>query len=313
MIERITITDRDRWLALRKRDVTASVVGALFGVHPYETLAGLYAEKSGVEFPDIDNAVLRRGRLLEPVVAAAVAEQRPEWRIVKATEYLRDPHLRLGATPDFYIEGDPRGLGVLQTKTVAPKEFKRSWADDTVPFWIALQNATELMLEREAAFGCVAALIVDPYKLDCPIFEIPRHAGVEARIEEAVRQFWIAIEFGEEPAIDYARDGALIDAMHAHSYPGKVADLTGDNHLPVLLAERAELKAKIAIADARCEEIENEVRAKMGDAETARIDGFAISFKEQERKQRFQPASRSRVLRITDVRDKREANNEGPY
>src|SRR5580765_3495221 len=101
MIERIPIASREEWLGLRKQDVTASAVGALFGVHPWQTIAGLHAEKCGMEMPapDPESAVIRRGNALENVVAAEVAKERPEWQIRKNDLYLRDPRARLGATP----------------------------------------------------------------------------------------------------------------------------------------------------------------------------------------------------------------------
>jgi len=126
-VEHRTITSRDEWLRWRRQDVTASVVGALFGVHPYTTALRIYAEKRGVEFPDADNKTMRRGRWLEPAVATAVEEERPDWKLRAPRLYLRDPDLRLGCTPDYFIEGDPRGLGVLQCKTVAPSVYARDW------------------------------------------------------------------------------------------------------------------------------------------------------------------------------------------
>lgn len=313
MIERIPVTDRETWLALRKRDVTASVIGALFGCHPYETLLGLYMDKTGAGSPDIDNAVLRRGRILENAVAMAVMEERPDWKVVKATEYLRDPEKRIGATPDFYIHGDPRGLGVLQTKTVAPREFKAKWVDDRPPFWIALQNATELMLEPEAAFGCIAVLVVDPYKLECPIFEIPRHRGVEQRISDAVADFWDNVAFGTQPQPDFARDADLIAALEPEEVPGRRIDLSGDNLLPILLDERSELKARVKAADDRLAEIDAELRHKLGNAESGSLPGFNLSLKTQLRKAHFQAATTSRVLRVTDLRPKEDLNNDRPF
>jgi len=312
MIERIPVTDRETWLALRKRDVTASVIGALFGCHPYETLLGLYMDKTGGAAAEIDSAVLRRGRLLENAVAAAVMEERPDWHVVKATDYLRDPIARIGATPDFYILGDPRGLGVLQTKTVAPREFKAKWVDDRPPFWVALQNATELMLEPQAAFGAVAALVIDPYKLECPIFEIPRHEGVEARIREAVSDFWDNVAFGMPPQPDFARDADLIARLEPEEITGRRIDLSGDNMLPELLAERAALKARAKADAERIAEIETEVRHKMGDAESGALPGYSITLKTQHRKAHFIPASSSRVLRVTDHRPKEGLDN-GPF
>ncbi|WP_424627573.1 YqaJ viral recombinase family protein [Bradyrhizobium sp. SYSU BS000235] len=297
-IQRIPVTDRDSWLAMRKQDVTASVVGALFGCHPYESLLRVYLDKTGESEPEEQSAFLQWRLILESAVAAAVQIQRPEWKIVKATEYLRDPVARIGATPDFYIHGDPRGLGVLQAKTVAPKQFREDWQDDQPPFWIALQNATELMLETKASFGAVAALVISPYKLECPIFDIPRHPGVEKRIRDAVADFWTAVDWGNVPEPDYSKDAELIAAIAPEPIEGKRIDLTGDNMLPGLLAERAGLKAEWKSAEARIEEIDAEIKFKMGDAEIATIDGFAITFKPQPRKASFSARKKRSCRRL---------------
>lgn len=309
MIQRIPITDRQSWLDLRKRDVTASAVGALFDVHPYVSRYALFAEKTGLDVPDTTNAMLEWRLILESAVGAAVERQRPGWKIVKATEYLRDPELRLGATPDFYIEGDPRGLGILQAKTAAPSSFEKSWSDDSPPFWVAIQNATELMLDRRAAFGAVACLIIDPWKLECPIYDIPRHEGVEGRIRDAVTTFWGDVDFGIEPQPDYGKDAELIAALYPAAVPLKTIDLSGDNHLPVLLAERAGIKSRAKVDETRVKEIDAEVKHKMADAEIASIDGFAITNKVTNRKgYEVQPTS-FRSLRITDHRAKEMAHD----
>lgn len=308
-LERHPITDRESWLRMRKQDVTASAVGALFGAHPYETALGLYVQKCGVELPEPGTAMLEWRLILESAVGASVARQRPDWKIVKATEYLRDSDLRLGATPDFYIHGDPRGLGILQAKTVAPVVFKKTWTDDTPPLWIALQNTTELMLDQEAAFGAVACLIIDPWKCECPIYEVPRHAGAEQRIREAVKKFWDDVANGREPQPDYARDADVIAAMGPAEKPGKTINLSGDNELPIILAERAELKARIKMDDDRCKAIETEIRHKMGDAEVGVTGDFSLTFRTQHRKAYSVAATSFRGLRITDnrpARDKRE-------
>ena len=128
----------------------------------------------------------------------------------------------------------------------------------------------------------------------------------------AVADFWTAVDFGDVPAPDFSKDAELIAALSPEPIEGKRIDLTGDNMLPGLLAERANLKARSGADLARIAEIEAEIKFKMGDAEIATIDGFALSFKTQTRKPSFVKASTSRVLRITDHRQKEELNN-GPF
>jgi predicted phage-related endonuclease len=305
MIERHPIVDRAEWLEWRKQDVTASRVGALFGAHPYETALRLYAEKRGVEFPDADNKTMRRGRWLEPAVATAVEEERPQWKLRAPKVYLRDPDLRLGCTPDFYIDGDPRGLGVLQCKTVAPSVYARDWLGGSeIPFWITLQTLTEMMLS-DAAFGVVAALLVDPHSMEVAILDVPRHPASEEKIRERVRNFWHYTELGVEPDPDFSRDAEVIKALVPRETPGKAIDLAGDNELPEMLATRAALIAKIGDDSARCNEIEAKIKYEMADAEIATgIPDWRITFKTQDRAGYTVPPKQLRILRITDRRNR---------
>jgi len=305
-IERRTITDREDWLSWRKQDVTASTIGALFNCHPYITALHLYAEKRGTEFPFKDNAAMRRGRWMEPAVARATMETRPEWTLVPANEYLRDPDLRLGASPDFYIEGDSRGLGICQTKTVAPSIYAREWQDGAeVPLWIILQATTEAML-ADAAFSVIAALLVDPHNMECCIHEMPRNPAAEEKIKAAVAEFWRNVDAGIEPEPDFARDADVIKAMwKRETDPPIEIDLSGDNRIPDLLAERATLKTVENDAHNRIESINTQLIYAMKDAMVATgIPDWRISYKTSHFKAYSVPESDRRILRITDQRDK---------
>lgn len=304
-IKRFPITGREQWLGLRKPDVTASVAPALFGLSPYLSPAQLFAEKMGQLDPDQpDSIALRRGRLLEGAVAQAFAEEHPGWKITKAQHYYRDVKRRLGATPDYHLI-DPDGRkGVLQAKTLMPYVFKKSWTDQTTPTWIALQCLIEAMLTR-SDFGMIAALEVDGYKFELHCYEVPRNERAERRIQDAVAKFWDDAAKGIAPAIDYARDGALLAAMYPHHREGSSIDLRGDNELPMLLAEREAIKANVTIDEARIDAIETEIRSKITDHEIALVHGWRLTLREQHRKEFTVKPTSFRVLRA--VREQAEA------
>lgn len=298
-IEKFPKGSRENWLALRRPDVTASVIGALFGAHPYTTPLKLYLMHSGVEFDESDDPVKRRGRIMEPAVRAAVAEERPDWQIEPCQFYYRETDLRLGASPDFLIHGDPRGLGVLQTKTAAPHIFERDWEEgEQVPFWIQLQALTESML-TEAAFACVAVLKVHAFDLACGMSEVPRHPGAERRIKNAVTKFWQDVAEGREPDADYGRDAELLKAIAPREITGKSVNLGGENELPMLLEQREAIMEAMKGYKARKDEIETQLRFKMRDAEF--VTGLAdwnISWKTQHRAECVIPEQDIRTLRI---------------
>jgi predicted phage-related endonuclease len=304
--QRWTITSNEEWLERRKRHVTASVVGGLFGCHPYTSALRLYVEKSGVELPAPASSVLRRGRLLEPAVAAAVAEEHPEWRLEKCREYYFDDDVKIGATPDFLIHNDPRGLGVLQTKTAAPSVFLRDWSDTDPPFWIVLQTLTEAML-TEAAFAVVAVLVVDPFELACPLYDVPRHSGSEYRIIEAVTKFWADVAAGREPGPDYNKDRDVLALLSRKETPEKTIDLSGDNEVIAGLHERGDLMKRIKADKERCNAIEALIMDRMRDAAVVtNVPDFRITWKTSHFKEYTVQARDSRVLRILDRREDKD-------
>jgi predicted phage-related endonuclease len=304
-IECHPITSREEWLNRRKQDVTASRMGALFDVSPYETSLKLYAEQRGTEFdPPAESLIMRRGRWLERVVGEATAELRPGWTVEPVNAYYREPTLRLGASPDFWILGDDRGTGVLQAKSVAPSVLAKTWDQGRVPpEWIVWQLRTEMLLTN-ASFGAISALVVDPFAMDCHIFEIARDAEAEQLIITAVEKFWDSVTRGIEPEPDFSRDAEVIRALTRHVTPGLIRDLSHHNELPELLEQRAALMDSIEQMAARKEAIEAEVKYLLGDAEQASgLDSWKITYKLESRKEYVVKARSGRVLRIRDKRE----------
>jgi len=305
MIERRKITDRAEWLEWRKRDVTASTVGGLFGCHPYVTALRLYAEKRGTEFEPLDdNKILRRGRWLEPAIGKAVGEMEPAWQLTPATEYYRDPDLRLGATPDFLLLDEQGRGGVLQAKTAAPHIYQRDWqGGKEPPLWILLQAATEMLL-TDTQFAVVAVMVVDPFSLDVTLSRFERGAAVEEKIIRQVKKFWQMVEAGEEPEPDFGRDDAVIRALHPRADRGSLLDLRSSNEVMDMLVRRADANAKIGELENEKKMIEAELRYRLGDHESALVDGFKVTYKNVHMPERIIPGSDNRQLRIYDQRAK---------
>ena len=303
MIEKIAIKDRQQWLKLRERDVTASVAGALFGVHEYQTPLGLWALKSGTLSDDVEETPpMRRGRLLEPVALQLLAEEKPMWKITPGNvEYYRDPVARIGATPDcFAVDPNRAGFGIIQVKTCEPMIFRKKWvAEDGLiepPLWIGVQAAVEMYLTG-ASWACVAAMTVS-HGLTLHLVEIPTVPGLIETLKEKVSEFWKMVETNTPPDPDYGQDGALIARLYAND-DGSSVDLSADNMLPELLDERASLKDQIKASEDRCKAIDTEVRDKLGEATFGSLPGWSISCKTIQRKAYEVKATSYRQLRIT--------------
>lgn len=228
----------EEWLEFRRPAVTASIAGCLLGVHPYETAYGLWALKSGrVADGDIDNAVLRRGRLLEPVIFAMLREERPDWTVEYplGNRFFYDRDARIGATPDsFATRPDIFGQGTVQGKTIARSDFESKWIDPetgeiVLPLWIAVQAIVEATLTG-CTWAAVAVLIIDQRRLDLEVIDVPLNTRIMHRLRREVREFWRMVDAGEEPPIDWNRDGAAVAEVYRDSMPDR-KDLTAIPHL----------------------------------------------------------------------------------
>lgn len=310
-VERIAIKDRDSWLAMRRANINASEVATVCGEGAYGSLAELYAEKKGLRPPLVDSGVLRRGRWSEAAVFEALADERPEWQIVRAKIYLRDTELRLGATPDgFALAPDRDGRGVIQAKTVARSVFRRRWLEDPetelgdarAPSYYVLQNLTEMMLSG-CSWGVLAVLVMSEFDSQLRLFDIERNPEAEGRIEGKVADFWVRwFDPGIMPPFDPQRDELLIKTLYPQD-DGTEIDLTRDNRAAQLAEDLIEtIKAKKRLAETETT-IKAELQGKLGAHTFGQLaGGLRVSWKTQHRRAYSVPANSFRTLKVMQPR-----------
>lgn len=315
LIERIPITSRSQWLGLRLRDITASKVPPICGCDLYgASPAKIWGEMKGLIPPSADNAALKRGRWGEPAVFEALAEERPQWELRRAKVYLRDPQARIGCTPDgVAIDPDRPGIGIIQTKVIMRSVFARDWCGginepDAIavpPLAYQLQTLTESMLAK-ASWAVLAVLVHDAFDWSLRIIPVERHAGAEAMIRARCAAFWHDyLDPVVCPPINPENDADVVKALYPKER-GDAIDLSGNNRLPEILARRCELAAAIKDAEAEKDAIETEIKDIIRESPAARLPGWSISYRTQSRKETIIPAAKFRVLRISDLREKKE-------
>jgi predicted phage-related endonuclease len=272
MIERHQVAPRSpEWFALRARDLTASDLGAVAGVDAYKTPYDVWAWKSGLAEPPAENAAMRLGRWCESAAIAALRETRPELRILyPLNDYLRDPEIRLGGTPDAFAN---RGNLVVETKVMSRQSFEHRFAGGDAPLSWQLQTLTNAML-ADASGGILAVLVLGFADAELVVREIPRHAAAESKIRRLAQNFWAAFEAGHAPQPDFYRDAASVRAMFPPdaSKPAPL-DLSGEPELPALLDCREAYKQEIKKAERECAAIEAELVHKLAGATQAILPG----------------------------------------
>jgi hypothetical protein len=121
---------------------------------------------------------------------------------------------------------------------------------------------------------------------------VPRHPAAEARIVDAVAEFWKRWDAGEHPQPQTAAGLAEMVSDGSHR------DFSGDNEIVSLLAERAELVPVRRDAEKRLDEIDGAIKERLGPASTAWCPGWSLTFKPQTRKETTLPERTFRVLRV---------------
>lgn len=302
-IEEHPTLPREEWLARRLHDITASEIGGLAGVDEYKSPLRIWAEKTGLATGPEDNAAMRRGRWLEPAVAKAIIDTYPDWTIQPASVYLRDPTLRLGATPDYIgTRPDREGVGNIQCKVVARPVFEREWADGRAPLKYQLQSITEAML-LNADWNIVAALVIDTFTAELVIDEVPRHPPAEGRIKELVKEFWKMVEAGLQPPTNFKLDSDLVKALHPKGGKEPALDLSANNRFPILAGRREVLTTERKAVEAELKEIDTEICAALGDHDAGDHPDYSVTWKLQHRAEYVSPATSYRVLRVTKKKD----------
>jgi predicted phage-related endonuclease len=302
----VEITSQDQWLELRRHNVGASEVGALFGIHDYLTGFALAARKLG-KLPDQkDNSAMARGRRMEPIARDLLAERRQEWQQIPAGSYYYDPDIHFGATPDLFVRDEHGRLAVVQIKSAAPAVFARKWHNPSTgavepPLWIALQAMSEMHLTG-ADYAYVAVVMIDEWSdFHLETVEVPYLPKLIEQARERVAAFWQMIARGELPAPDYGEDGKAIAHVYAQADETEL-DLRADNELPELVEKLEALKMARGTAEDGIEEAENRIKHKLGHATAARWAGGLITWKPVARKGYTVAPSQYRKLAIKHER-----------
>jgi predicted phage-related endonuclease len=278
------ITSIGEWLGWRAGLYTASRMGALFGCDEWTSIADVVAEMRGERRGAGDNPAMRAGRILEPAVIAALNEERPELRVVKATTFHILPELRLGCTPDAFGDDDL----LVQCKTASAEQWDR-W-HGKIPLQYTLQTLCEMVVTGRTR-GMLALMIRSP-SFPLHLFNVERHPAAEQRILDAVAEFWRLWEAGLHPVAQSAEGLAEMTDDGSH------VDLSADNYLCAVIPEREAMKAEISIREKRVARIDEALKAALGTASTGWVPGYNISFKSQHRRETVIPARDIRVLRV---------------
>lgn len=272
--EIIIPNDRQHWLELRTQDITSTEMSALFGANPYGTLFELAHQKANKTIVELEeNDRMKWGKRLEESIAKGVAEDQG-WEVRRANEYIRLPHLRIGASFDFFIGDD----GILEIKNVDALAFREGWfIDDNghveAPAHIEFQVQVQLLVSGRK-YAYIAALVGGNR-----VVLIKREAdlAVHDAILVQAGAFWHKIDNNIPFHPNFEEDAAFIATLYGFAQPGKVWDVKGDEVIRNLALEYANAADNEKEAKKRKDGIKAQLLMAIGDHEKVLGDGFTIS------------------------------------
>ena len=267
---------REEWLMRRRKTIGGSDAAGIVGLSRWASPFSVWADKTGRAAEKEDTEAMRQGRDLEDYVARRWMEETGK-RVYRLPAMLYHPKYPFAhADVDRMVMGENAGLECKTTFSLDLKQF----------------NGVEFPVQYYAQ--CVHYLAVTgtdrwylavlAYGRGFFTFVLERDQAEIDALMAAEAEFWKLVEQDTPPDVDGSE---ATSAALREVYPiseQTTADLFGRD---TVLREYMRLKEDKKVLDTRIGEIENTIKADMGEAESSLCGSFHISWKSQNR-QTFQ-------------------------
>lgn len=267
-------TSREDWAWARTFGLGGSDIAAACGLSPWKTPFQLWLEKTRrVELEPDQQAAERMywGQVLEPVLLREWDTRHPEYVLTGgAGVYTHPQHDWMLANVDGLAwHYDGRLAGVVEAKTGGHRAVA-DWSGDEAPIQYICQVQWYMGLLAAPRTFVVVLLDTNTYLERV----IDRDDDLITDLHEAATQFWGHVRRDEPPPPDGA-EGTRRALSRWPAAPGDVIELdpSWDKHLN----RRHELADHIKALEGERAAIDNELRAAMGTAEEARLDGEKVA------------------------------------
>lgn len=265
---------RAEWEQLRASGLGGSDVAAACGLSPYVTPYQLWLEKTGRVEPHHDEAAVERmrwGTLLEPLLLGEFDARHPELVVKRsAGTYADDTNPWMRANVDgiaYHVDGGM--AGIVECKTGNHRQVKH-WDDEQVPTHYVAQSQWYAYLLGAPRIYVVALLDTSSYVERV----LDRDDDLIGDLVVLATEFWRCVENDTPPPVDGS--DATRDALARWvAEPGSVVEL--DRVWRKKIDHRRQIDTEITALNTVRDEIDNELRAAMGAAEEACIDGETVA------------------------------------
>ena len=266
---------REEFLLRRKSGIGGSDVGAIMGLSKFRTAFDVWHDKITDEINLEPNDILDLSSYLEEYTAqkyAAVTGHKVR-RLSKELIHAEYPFLKSNIDREICL--DERGVGILECKALSTFNFKRVEMYGLPAEYAAQIQHQYLTGNGRYTWGAFAILNRDNGKL--LTFEIAPDAEFQKEIIRLCVPFWTeCVEKRTQPVIDNAAaEKAIIPPKH----DGSITDMSDDETLNSLAAQRTENMALLDEAKALLAQTDALIMEHLGDTEAAECRGARMYYK----------------------------------
>lgn len=293
----------------RKLFIGASEVGAVCGVDPFTTPLKLYGIKTGLIEPDdlSDNEAVEWGTRLERIVSQKFAEKNNCKLIAYKKRYVHPDHLFISCELDNIITGTDE---LVEVKTANAWAMKKWEKHDEIPASYVCQVMTQLGLSKRKV-GHFAVLVGGQRYLEKKIvFDQDFYDDLISKVVT----FWKMVQDKTPPMATSDDSEALLSLYPRHDFD-KMTEGTDD--LNTAIARRQELSMHIDAMETEKAEVENKLKAVIGENLGIKTQEYMVTWKQQISRrvdneklktdglyEKYLKESSTRVLRIAKNKEK---------
>jgi putative phage-type endonuclease len=280
---------REDWLKVRQKGIGGSDVGAIAGMSQYGSPLSVYLDKKGKSSEQEDNEAMRQGRDLEEYVVKRF-EDKMKLFTLKEDKILqhKDLDFMLGNIDRWVIKGE----SILECKTTG------HYDENSVPAYIELQCHHYMTVT--GATVCYLAVLV--FQKDFFVKKIERDEEICNYLIQIETDFWKNyVEKDIMPAPDGSFSAAeLIKEMYPQSN-GETIKLNEEYNDKI--ARYMELKGIIKPLEKEHDQIEQEIKMGLKEAERGETGRYIINYKTSIKKAYSVKEGKQRRFSIKEVRE----------
>lgn len=271
-IREITYGSHEEWLELRKGFIGGSDAGAVMGMNPYSSPFAVWAEKTGKVEGFAGNLTTKVGAYLEDLVAQLFTEETGKKVRRKNKMMVNTDYPWACADVDRMVVGEKALLEIKTTNSFPA--MKKIRGGEYPEQWYCQMTHYLAVTGLEKAY--LAVLI---NCRDFKVFELDRDEDEIRTLMNTERAFWESVE-AEIPPEGIDGSAATTEALGA-MFPEGNGETVSLFNASRLLEQMDRILAIKKTLEVEVDEINNQIKAEMGDNERAVCDRWTVTWKSQ--------------------------------